>query len=263
MGRETIGFQPGQIKSLENAGLPVEIAVGDRKIAGRLFVSAERVGKIPGVLFLPGWRGNQAGSFENAQAISKEGYECLTFDFGGWGASSGDASIMSRKDFLDDAVAAYDFLAHANGVDPENINVVGSSFGCYVAALLSKERSVKSLTLRAPADYPDEGFDEAKIQTADQPGAMEWRSRIRDFSDTAALRSIHEFKGDIFVIESGSDDMVPRGTVQSYMNAIPDAKKLSHVVMDGAPHALSKSPQAREEYAKILAARFSENKKAE
>ncbi|OHA11258.1 MAG: hypothetical protein A3I44_04075 [Candidatus Sungbacteria bacterium RIFCSPLOWO2_02_FULL_51_17] len=157
---------------------------------------------------------------------------------------------------MDDALAAYDVLLHTEGVDPDNSNLIGSSFGCYIASLLTKERSVRSLTFRAPADYPDEGFNDARIQTADQPGPMEWRSRVRPFTDTESLRRLHEFSGDVLCIESEYDDMVPHGTVQSYMNALPDSGRVSHVILRGAPHSLSKSPDAKKEYGRILVERF-------
>src|SRR3712207_7596311 len=48
--------------------------------------------------------------------------------------------------------SAYDALAGRPGVDADAIAVVGSSYGAYLAAVLTSLRPVRWLGLRAPAD---------------------------------------------------------------------------------------------------------------
>src|SRR5262245_52195248 len=51
---------------------------------------------------------------------------------------------------------------HRDGVDAERIAVVGSSYGGYLGVLLTSERKVTSLALRAPAICSDADFDRPK-----------------------------------------------------------------------------------------------------
>ena len=59
---------------------------------------------------------------------------------------------------MDDVLAAYDYLSSIDGVDSKNVSAVGSSFGGYLATILSAKRKVRNLALRVPADYPNEAF---------------------------------------------------------------------------------------------------------
>ena len=58
----------------------LQIAVGDHSIAGTLIVPDTRM---PGVLFLHGWGGNQAQYASRAREIAALGCACLTVDLRG------------------------------------------------------------------------------------------------------------------------------------------------------------------------------------
>ena len=60
---------------------------------------------------------------------------------------------VSRESHLRDLVAAYDTLAQHPHVDGAAIAVIGSSYGGYLAAILSSMRPVAWLALRVPALY--------------------------------------------------------------------------------------------------------------
>src|SRR5207244_3884041 len=79
------------------------------------------------------------------------GFVGLVFDLRGHARSEGRRDLVSREDNLRDALAAYDLLAGARGVDPSAVGVVGSSYGGYLAAVLTSLRPVCWLGLRAPA----------------------------------------------------------------------------------------------------------------
>lgn len=230
----------------------VEILVDGQEISARLFVPAFPKGKVPGVLMAHGWRGDKLGSTYHARRLTKQGLACLTFDFRGHGSSQGDISYLTRQDFLNDAIAAYDFLLQVPDVDPDNISIAGSSFGAYIGAILSKERKLKSMVLRVPADYPDKDFNSPRMQTADKPGAMEWRNLVRQSDDTEALRAVHNFSGDVLIVESEKDTAVPHGTIQSYLNAVPDPKRTQYILMKGAPHAIGYNKKFVREFGNIL-----------
>lgn len=126
------------------------------RLGGTVFYPPNKKDSNPAILFVHGWTGNRTSSFQHAKALANLGYVCLLFDLRGHGSSEGDRNEATNKDFLDDAVAAYDYLAAIKDVDKSNISAIGSSFGGYLVALLLKKRTLKNLVLRAPADYPNE-----------------------------------------------------------------------------------------------------------
>ena len=151
----------------------------------------------------------------------------------GSGESDGDLATVSRRDFLTDAVAAYDELI--NGTNASRIAVVGSSFGAYLGALLLPERAVEALSLRAPGLYPDEGFEEPQ-QAQREAALAAARSSVLKWQDNRALTSLHNFKGPVQIIESGNDKVVGHNIIVSYSEAITSDSQLTHEIVADAPH---------------------------
>lgn len=222
----------------------VEIDLNGRKLQGALIFPQKLNGKNPAILFIHGWTSKKERSYQYANGLAKLGYISLLFDMRGHGESEGDINKATTKEFFDDVLSTYDYLTKTKGVDKANISAVGSSFGGYLAAILATKRRVKRLVLRVPADYPNDVFDKPKMQTSgsDNPALVAWRTRSRKPSETYALEAISNFDGNILVIESEKDDVVPHQTVQNYINAINDKSKLIHVVMKGAPHSMKEGP---------------------
>ena len=138
----------------------LQIAVGERRIAATLIVPDARM---PGVLFLHGWGGNQQQYAPRAREIAALGCACLTVDMRGHAETVRDHASVTREDNLRDALAAYDRLADEKAVDREQVAVVGSSYGGYLATILTTLRPVKWLALRAPALYKDSDWDAPKL----------------------------------------------------------------------------------------------------
>jgi esterase/lipase len=190
--------------------------------------------------------------FDLAEQLATQGYVCLTFDMRGHGASEGNHTVSSRKDFRDDVLAAYDFLVSQEEVDANRVIVIGSSFGSYMAALLSSKRKLAGLVLRVPADYRDEGFNEPLYDQRTQWEHSEWKKQAHGSSETAALCAVNAFRGDVLVVEAEKDEIVPAATVHSYVTATQNAKSTKHVVMKGAPHSISRFPEFQQEFKAIV-----------
>ncbi|MBI4167452.1 MAG: alpha/beta fold hydrolase [Candidatus Aenigmarchaeota archaeon] len=222
------------------------------KLDGTLFYPTEKKNKYPAILFVHGWTSERKRSFQYAKALADLGYICLLFDMRGHGTSEGDIDISTIKDFSSDVVAAYDYLSTAESVDPENISVVGSSFGGYLITLLSAKRRVKNLVLRVPADYPNEIFDKPKkLFGSENIEVVNWRKKAKKPTETYALEALHNFKGNVLVIESEKDDLVPHQTIVNYLKAVKDQSKLTHTLMKNAPHSI-KEGKFRNEVERIL-----------
>lgn len=225
----------------------VTFVSGADKIAGSLFTATKptRVA----FLLIQGWTGHQ--NIAAAQALADLGFTSMTYDMRGNGDSEGKLEDLSRADFINDAVIAYDFLKQQVGEETK-IGVVGSSFGSYTAILLSEQRPVACLSLRVPANYPDEGFDQPQLaQKYESQDFTEWRNKKINYSENHTLKALHAFKGKVQIIEAGADELVPHQVAENYVNAVDDKQQLDYVIMKDAPHRLA-NEQLSNEYVRLL-----------
>lgn len=192
---------------------------------------------IPGVLFIHGWGGSQAQDLVRAEEIARLGCICFTFDLRGHARDDRRRDYVTRDDGLADVIAAYDFLAGQSEVDPSAIAVVGTSYGGYLATLLTQERAVNWLALRVPALYPDAHWEVPKAALNKQE-VLDYRNLFRSPTEDRALRACSRFEGDVLIVESEHDDHVPHTAIASFIAAFRQANSLSYRVMKGADHAL-------------------------
>lgn len=232
--------------------------VGGLSLDSVVFDPGEMRQKNPAILFVHGWTSCKERSFQYAEVLSKLGFICFLFDMRGHGKSEGDIKSFTNRDFFEDVLGAYDYLSKIEGVDIDNISAVGSSFGGYLVALLSKKRKLKNISLRVPADYDDSDFDKLKYKNTgfNNPEVMKWRNTKRSFDETSALAAIHEFAGKIQILEAEKDTIVPHRIIQNYIDAVTDKSKLTYVILKDAPHS-AKEQKHKDEIEKQLIAFFS------
>jgi pimeloyl-ACP methyl ester carboxylesterase len=226
----------------------LEIAVGDHRLAGTLIVPDARM---PGVLFLHGWGGNQAQYASRAREIAALGCACLTVDMRGHAGAAPQQATVTREDNLRDAMAAFDTLAGEAAVDNDEIAVVGSSYGGYLAAIVTMLRPVKWLALRAPALYKDTEWELPKLALRQAQRLDDYRRKVLEPSDNRALRAAATYQGDVLIVESENDKTIPHEVIQSYRNAFSKARSLTYRVITGADHGLT-DPACRQAYTTLL-----------
>ncbi|MGF7229487.1 MAG: alpha/beta hydrolase family protein [Candidatus Saccharibacteria bacterium] len=215
-------------------------------LAGNLFFASQP--KPLAFLFIQGWQGHQ--NVVAAQNLANLGFSSMTYDMHGNGESEGDLGDFSRAEFLDDAANMYDYFKQQLPQGTK-IGVIGSSFGSYTGVLLAAERAVHCLSLRVPATYPDDGFAKPQLPQINAAGLVEWRKKPLDHHQNKAFQVLHDFGGEVLIIESSEDTVVPQQACQNYANAVADPTKLQYHVMHGAPHSLINDEQHRE-YGRIL-----------
>src|SRR5262252_1043341 len=136
-----------------------------------------------------------------APAISLHSVALLSRSTCGATRRRSHATRRYREEGLRDVLAAYDFLAAQHNVDADSIAVVGSSYGGYLAALLTALRPVKWLALRAPALYKDSDWKLPKYRLGSEQKLEVYRKQAVRPEESRALRACKAFTGDVLVVE--------------------------------------------------------------
>jgi pimeloyl-ACP methyl ester carboxylesterase len=143
------------------------IEVGGRSIAYRL-----RRGKVPTLVFLPGYASDMEGTKALAlDAFAKQrGLAMLRLDYSGTGASKGRFEDGTLAAWLEDSLAAIDRLTEGPLI------VIGSSMGGWIAhhlALLRPERVEALIGIAAAPDFTEWGFSDAQKAELAERGRIE------------------------------------------------------------------------------------------
>src|SRR5215831_8940640 len=215
---------------------PVYLRVESEHILGTLITPGTL---IPGVLFVHGWGGDQRQYVDRARDLAALGCVALTFDLRGHAQTKSRYETVSREEGLRDVLAAYDFLAAQHNVDADSIAVVGSSYGGYLAALLTALRPVKWLALRAPALYKDSDWKLPKHRLGSEQKLELYRRLPVRPDESRALRTCAAFTGDVLIVESERDMVIPHQVVVNYREACVSARSLTYRAIPGADHALT------------------------
>ncbi len=228
---------------------PLTIAVDGDRIAGTLLTHAARV---PGVLFVHGWGGSQEQDLVRAREAVGLGCICLTFDLRGHQLMEQQRDTVTREHNLRDLIAAYDLIAGLWGVDRQSIAVIGSSYGGYLAAILTTLRPIRWLALRAPALYQDMDWELPKRELHVHPGFAAYRQTSIRPDDNRALAACASFTGDVLLVESEHDEIIPQAVIKNYVASLTAVRSLTVRVISGAGHALA-GDESQRAYSKLLA----------
>ena len=225
----------------------IQIRVDDERIDGTLVAPSAVV---PGVLLVHGWDGSQDQYIARAHEIAVLGCICLTIDLRGHARHVDQRHAVTREHNLKDVLAAYDELVRHPAVDPASVAIVGSSYGGYLAALLSSLRPVRWLALRAPALYRDENWNQPKGKL-DVEDLKAYRQTAIEPSHNRALAACSEFRGDVLIVESEHDRTIPPPVIKNYVNAFGKVRSITYRVLSEADHALS-GDEMRKAYSEQL-----------
>jgi pimeloyl-ACP methyl ester carboxylesterase len=218
----------------------VDLPVEGQRIRGTLIVPEVGAASAPAALFVHGWGGSQAESLGAARAVAALGFICLIFDLRGHAGTLALRDTVTREENLRDVVTAYDVLANRVGVDRSRILMAGSSYGAYLGAIATGLRPLRWLSMQAPAIYKDAGWNLPKCKLHCDPDFDGFLRRALRPADNRALEAGERFRGDALIVESGNDTTMPHPVAASYVGAFANAHSLTHRIIEGADHGLSR-----------------------
>ena len=105
-----------------------------------------------------------------------------------------------------------------------------------------RRRPVRWLALRAPALYKDDDWDAPKRRLNQDPDLHAYRRRAIRPEDNRALCACEAFRGDVLLVESEHDHVVPHPVIGNYLAACVQVHSLTYRVIEGADHGLSEEP---------------------
>lgn len=203
-------------------------------LKGMVLGRSDLKGKRPAILVIHGWTSSMSRYPDRLAPAIEKGYECLMFDMRGHGETGYDLANSSPKDHLNDCLVAYDYMVKLPNIDLDNISVFGSSYGGYMAALLSEKRSVHNLALKAPAQYPNTGWEIPKLSQESEQ-VEDYRLKHHTPEDNMALKAINQYKGQLLFIECENDEQVPKQVMSDYRELINT--KYDYELLEGSDHA--------------------------
>lgn len=216
----------------------VQIPIENSFLNSTLFYPENVKEKNPAMIFVHGWSSDETGYAPRAEAVTKLGFICLTFDMRGHGQSRGDLNVLSAKDHLADILAAYDFLATQDGVDPDKIVAFGASYGGMLTTLLTSKREVWLLCVRAPAIYHNNDFTKVTKKLVEEREEVFFQNFLPE-KNNMILSAIRNFQNNILIIESEHDQIIPHSIIQLYADSVKNRENMRLEVIHNADHQLS------------------------
>lgn len=209
--------QPGEV------GLEAEDVVFETEDGETLHAWWFRARETPlgHVLLCHGNAGNVGDRLLHARLLTDAGLDVFSFDYRGYGQSTGSPS---EEGTYRDARAALLALARQEGVDPQRILYVGESLGGGVAVALAREAPPRGLVLLSTFTSVR---DMGRVHYPIIPPPL-----VPDAYPS--LRRIRDLECPVLVMHGDRDDIVPLAQGEALHQAAPEPKRLH--VFPGAGH---------------------------
>ncbi len=177
----------------------------------------------------------------------------LVVDYSGHGVSPFDLTDVSPAQNFLEVIQAFDWLREK--YPTKKINVMGTSYGGFLAVQLTKYRKFDRLVLRVPAIYkPEDFYTKWGIRQKDQEAYLKSEKEFRIDEQALAshplLARASKFEGKTFVVVHENDELVPRETTDAYINAFNADSYLA----EGFAHSYASGPEVEKpKYKKVIA----------
>lgn len=185
------------------------------------------------IIYFHGNSGNIYGLDWIGERLSRRGFDVLLIDYRGYGRSEGTST--GEQSVYADADAAYDYVVHKLGVEPERVVLYGQSLGTTAAADLASRNRCGALILES-------GLSSASDMAA---SILPWLPRplhllCKNRFDSA--RKLASVRCPVLVTHGEPDPVVPTEQGRKLFAAARAPKKL--VIVPGVGHNVFESKGA-------------------
>ena len=208
------------------------IAMPDGKKLQAYIYSSDITPEIaPSILFLHGFGGfAQDFNFESIlSSLCLAGYKVFAYDFRASGNSreKGEPSIFGSTDgefiqlIFNDVITAIDWVYQHEGVDKENLSIIGGSLGggMVLSSALHDERIKKIIGICAPYDFSDvfrDGFIDGplinrlyfKILFKKLTDLDDFLAKVHDISPIVKIKDDFNYINRVFLAHSQNDEVI-------------------------------------------------------
>lgn len=173
------------------------------------------------------------------EIATKTRMSALVIDYSGHGESPFDLDETRPAQHLLETVFAFDWL---RAQYPEaKISVIGTSYGAFMAAYLTRFRPFNKLVLRAPAIYEPSDFYSPHAEI-DKLAIRAYRADSEAVAKHPLFLQASKFEGNSLLVVHGNDESVPAETSSVYQKAF----SADTYVAEGFKHAMRDPANPRE-----------------
>ncbi len=187
------------------------------KLGYALFADWYETDKDNVLLILPGFTSTKLRYEALTEELVKQtGYSALVLDYAGHGKSPFDINDLSRADNSSDAIAAFDWLVE--NYPDKKITVMGTSYGGYHAAYLTKFRTFENIIFRVPASYPEETMY-TKIGAMKDAHSEEYRNNPENYINHWLFTHLQSVKSRALLVTHEFDTVCPPVATKPFADA--------------------------------------------
>lgn len=202
-----------------------------------------------GLLILPGWDDEGQQQYAALQAAIQRQHwvsRWANLPDSSWPRAA--LKAMSRPDALQQVFDDHEALV--GGLRGGPMAVVGFSFGAYLGTYLATIHPVRCLVMRSPALYPDKDWSLPKAKL-DRRDLVAYRQTLHTPESNGALSACARYDGDVLLVDSENDQVIPPRVIASYEAAFTNARSLTRYTIKQADHQLT-DPHWQAEYRDVL-----------
>lgn len=184
------------------------------------------------LLTIVGYSSTKARNAEFIAEISERtGMSSLALDLSGHGESPFELDDTKPAQHLLEVTAAFDWLQST--YPKAKISVMGTSYGGYMAAWLTRFRNFEKLVLRTPALYKAEDFysPHSLIHKSDE--LVAYRKNTELIARNALFLQEPAFEGKTLLVVHGNDEDIPEETSSLYQENFAAETYLAEGFMHG------------------------------
>lgn len=210
-------------------------------------------GKHPIIVYLNGKGGVKERFYTIAEYFQNEGYASLCFDFRGRGGSKTGEVPLFKTQFADfEYVMSY--INKLESIDAQNIIVVATSMGGYVAAsLVHKYESVKKLFLLEPSLLYKRAEEIPYLDIEADELSIGFDIDEEELKEISSIQGIQRYKGELYITkhsQSSYKDLMEKISTYYYNYASHVIRKKTLTI--DASHAIFKTDEGQKEVIKLL-----------